>query len=526
MTKATSSNIKKTLAALIIALMLPMQAYAADQADLMNKIDDLSKQLEQVKQQLQDIQKNDDTKEQRLSKVEKKSESSSKPSPIEFSGDYRFRYDSLAGKTADGYNFNDVLGQMLGGPAAQLVKASDIKNNSLMTNRLGLNIKAKATEDITVKARLVMYKVWGHDTSGPVTGSNAFFADKSSIFDGNVSHIPEDNALRVDQVYATWSNIFGQPIWFSVGRRPSTGGAPTNLRQNKEQEGSAGTPGLLVDYAFDGMTLGVAPDIDAMPGAYAKLCYGRGFDSGFRTDVQNLKDVDMLGLQFSPYSTENLSAVFQWNRAFNLFGFPETNTSASFGKNTNLGDIDQFGGVITGKIEKLGPGDLNLFTSTAASITHPNTNLVTVLAGGNTIPVGGMLYDAPGFGGTKQDKTGYSVYLGGRYDIVKTSTKIGAEYNYGSKNWITFTPASDDMWTSKLGTRGNVYEVYLIQDLNQKAISRFGKAYLRLGYQNYQFNYTGSNNWVGSPKKITELNNPMNAQMFSPLKTARDLYLT
>ncbi len=49
------------------------------------------------------------------------------------------------------------------------------------------------------------------------------------------------------------------------------------------------------------------------------------------------------------------------------------------------------------------------------------------------------------------------------------------------------------------GAPGSVSEVYLIQELNRKFISRKGKAFIRLGYQYYKFDYTGSNNWVGAP---------------------------
>ena len=116
----------------------------------------------------------------------------------------------------------------------------------------------------------------------------------------------EDNTLRVDQVFATWSNIADQPIWFSVGRRPSTGGVPTNIRQNNEMPGNGGVPGLLVDYAFDGMTLGYAPDIDKLPGAYAKICYGRGFEAGYDS-TNDLHDTDMVGIAVVPYETDRSS---------------------------------------------------------------------------------------------------------------------------------------------------------------------------------------------------------------------------
>ena len=101
--------------------------------------------------------------------------------------------------------------------------------------------------------------------------------------------------------------------------------------------------------------------------------------------------------------------------------------------------------------------------------------------------------------------TGEAIYLGGRYDINSTGTKLGLEYNHGSKNWITFTPASDDMWTSKLAARGNVYEAYIIQGLNKKPIARRGNAFFRLGYQyNISVIQEAATGWGGSKHKQPE----------------------
>ena len=62
------------------------------------------------------------------------------------------------------------------------------------------------------------------------------------------------------------------------------------------------------------------------------------------------------------------------------------------------------------------------------------------------------------------------------------------------------------MWTSKVGTRGNVYEGYVIQELKLKPISSYlSKVFFRVGYQYYDFDYTGSNNWIGAPVKISDL---------------------
>ncbi|CAK0747664.1 conserved hypothetical protein [Gammaproteobacteria bacterium] len=512
-------------------------AFCADQSVLVRKIESLSGQLEDLKRQIRDLQQQESEKDARVNAVEKKTqdtaqqvrhvekkvEEGSKPNAIELSGDYRFRSDSLRGTSIPFYSFQQMLPFMLGQPGAappQLIPGQGYRNASLLTNRLGLNIKARATEDVTVKARLLMYKTWGHETTGPVT-DDAFFFDRFSTFDGNMGHVPEDNLLRVDQAYATWTNIGGSAAWFSVGRRPSTGGVPTNVRQNikKKPSDTGGVPGLLIDYAFDGATLGIAPDIAALPGAYAKFCYGRGFDSGF-TSNNALKDVNFAGINIVPYVTDNFRFELQWDRAYSIFAYPEYKQAPypGFGPNTNLGDIEQYMIGTMGKIENLGPGNMVLFASGGMSKTHPNTHVLQV--GG--VPAAGLMYD---YGTVPENKTGTAFYVGGRYDL-QSGTKFGLEYNRGSKNWVSFAPASDDMWTSKQGVHGNVYEAYVIHELQSKPISKFGKAQFRLGYQHYTFKYTGSNNWLGAPKSIEDLNNPMNAQMLTPLKKADDIYLT
>ena len=117
-----------------------------------------------------------------------------------------------------------------------------------------------------------------------------------------------------------------------------------------------------------------------------------------------------------------------------------------------------------------------------------------------------------------------AIALGLRYDLP-SKTKLGAEYNHGSKNWITFAPAATDMWTSKVGTRGNVYELYLIQELASKPVSsHLAKAFVRLGLQYYDFQYTGSNNWVGAPVKMSSVNGNMMAT--TPLDHAYNAYAT
>ena len=562
--------LKLVMTALVAGMSVPLAVHAADE-DLQKKIDKLSQEVADLKGSVQ--------------KVEDKSIGRW----LKIGGEYRFRVDSLHGETkayTDAFAtfanaqstmqsnfFNSAavrdpstgavviaagtpaasafwqanLGQMmtfsqnmanvktvnqayafLGANQALLgglmnfavpVPSFKPKNESIYTNKFALELTAKPIQDITVHAKLGMYKTFGSQNDDQVTGN--YFADRVGVFDGTLGHIPDDSLLNVDQAYATWSNILDQPIWFSVGRRPTTDGAPSNLRLNRERPGVGGVPSLMVNYAYDGMVLGYAPDIESLPGAYAKICYGRGYDSGLKTFSDNLKDMDMVGLIVTPIDTDPLRVWLQWNHAFDMTDFPVMQNTA-FGNTqpvTNLGDADWVGLGAMSTLKKVGPGNLNFFTDLAMNITHPNSN-VSSQAGFQGLLTGAFFNPE-----AAEDKTGWAVSAGFRYDLP-SRTKIGFEYNHGSKNWFTMAFASDDMWTAKVGTRGNVYEPYIIQELNLKPISTyFAKAFFRLGYQYYDFEYTGSNNWVGAPKKISEIK-PTDMMMMAPLSKAHNVYGT
>jgi hypothetical protein len=559
------------LAVLVSGMFLPLGSQAAD-AELLRKLEALTKEVEALKAQVQAQQK---TTEKVAAQVEQ-TESKSLGKWLTIGGDYQFRVDGMRGETKTysdvnklftnaeqqmqaGFFAGAVPGQqlaqmmafksgmggvktyqeagqflmanqaMLGGlmagfGASAVVPAYKPKNDTLYTNRFGLDLNAKVAQDVSVSTRLMMYKTFGDQSTGAImnTANAPYFADRVGVFDGTLGHVPSDSYLNVDRAYATWNNLFDEDMWFSVGRRPSTNGAPSNLRFNTEWPGRGGTPALLVDYAFDGMTLGYGFDNDKLPGAYAKLCYGRGFDSGFQwTPGNSIKDTDMVGLAFVPIDTDKMRVWMQWNRGIDIFDAPKMK-STYFGNTApsiNLGNIDWYGAGIMGKIKNVGKGDLFYFADLGLSKTKPNNN-VSAQFGFQGLLTGGFFQpEAP------QNKTGKALMLGMRYDLP-SKTKIGFEYNYGSKNWITFAPAAADMWTAKVGTRGHVYEAYMIQELEAKPIASHGaKSFFRLGFQYYNFKYTGSNNWVGAPVRISDVS-AANMLTTAPLEKAYDLYGT
>lgn len=521
--------LKKAIAgALLAGLALPAGAFAADQ-DLQLKIDNLSKELDALKQQVKST-------DHKVDRVERKSLGRW----LTISGDYMFRYDYLRGESPAYTQFAPMFTPLptpTSTPVFVPQNSATVGNNALFTHRFGLNLNAKPTQNVTFAARLLMYKAWGNQSDSVLqAGNTAYSFDRAGLFDGTIGHLPGSSLLDVDRVYVDWENIADQPIWFSVGRRPSTDGVPIHLKTNNKRPGVGGIPAILVNYAFDGLTLGWAPDIDGLPGAYGKFCYGRGFSTGISDNRtgNSVKDTDMIGVQVSPYSTDAIQVMLQYNRAFNIFDAPQMATGpfsqVLTGPKTNLGDIDWYGMSLLGEVQHAGPGKLNWFVQGAVDVTHPNGNTLKMYNPYDPGNVTGTDYIDTQSGllwsGQPNSTNGWSVFAGVRYDLP-TQTKIGFEFNHGSQNWITFAPAEDDMWTTKVGTRGNVYEGYVIQELPFKPISSyFSKVFFRVGYQYYDFEYTGSNSWLGAPVKMSALSNPMNAQLTAPLSNAEDVYAT
>jgi hypothetical protein len=115
-------------------------------------------------------------------------------------------------------------------------------------------------------------------------------------------------------------------------------------------------------------------------------------------------------------------------------------------------------------------------------------------------PVGLASADDP----EKGAHLGHFVYVGLRYSPPETiwsffrdyPFRIGFEYNRGTKYHFIFSSPSD-LLINKLGTKGNVYELYLIQQLVTNHL------FIRLGYVFIERQYTGS--YLGPTIKVNQL---------------------
>jgi len=538
-------------------MLLPTGAFAAPSpAQLEKQIQMLAQQLEEMREQLEEVQDASDFNSDSVEILEDSAEKWDAASRIRFSGDYRFRMDysdadtkgywgakdiadaavMMAGGTPESNNpslsiqdIRGVIGSMAAFTPAQrkegmgfnMVSKDTWENDILYTNRFRLGMETDIADNLQFKGRLAMYKAWGMQNNPTAVGP--YYMNSFSQMDGATSRQPNDSVLRVDRAYINWSNIADLPVWFSVGRRPTTDGPPAQLRMGLDSATRMATPVNFMDYAFDGATIGVLFDNPFEFMGYSKLrfCYGRGFEAGPTDSSNELDDMDFGGISWDIINNGDRFMNVQVFLAANIVNVPSGVDFANpleiaMGNGNGILDQENLGDIYHTSFVYLDKAaDLNYFVAGGWSHTDPSGTDEM----GSTLL--GSWWEDPG------NKDGYAIYGGVRYDMPDQGLKFGLEYNYGTKNWISMTPAHDDMTQAKLATRGHVGEVYMIWDLPVgHLLSDKAKAFMRLGYQHYAYNYTGSGNWLGAPVDIDKLDDPLNAQFFAPIDSMDQVYLT
>jgi hypothetical protein len=497
----------KKISVMVLAgmLALPTLVTAANEtnvADLEKKIEELSRQLDELRgavatqsEQNKALAENVEELGSDVEDMDDRSEGWDLAARFNLSGDFRSRFDF--------YNADTVFG-------------SNIDNDTIWTNRFRLNMRVGVTENVDFKGRLAMYKTWGNQ-SAFTDDSGAMFP----LFDGNVTRSPTgDSALYVDRAYVNWNNIAGLPMWFSIGRRPTTDGPPAHIRMNVDTR--LATPMAFMDWPFDGISVGYAWNwgAEALGDSRIRFCYGRGFEAGLQDTTSEIDDTDFAGLSWDIMKKGDRFAYIQSFLAFDLFNYPNFQDpiiNANFGAlsgmgdRTNLGDVWHTSAVYQDKIV-----GLNYFVAGGWSQTRPDDS--------------GMFNDPFSPAGPNTDKeNGYSAYVGVRYDLDQAGLKFGAEFNYGSKYWLAMAPGHDDIYQSKLATRGQVYEIYTIWDLpTGEALSKYAKTFMRLGYQHYEYDYSGSGDWNLNPYDLGDAVDLGKLQMLGqdPVESADQIYLT
>jgi hypothetical protein len=384
-----------------------------------------------------------------------------------------------------------LMGYLMQAPGV-LQAGYSADTNTLLTNRLRLKFEAKVADNVSFGARLGMYKVFGDGT-----GVQVFNGQPNSLnIDGTTTGVPNSDQVRVERVFFNWNNIAGSKFYLSIGRRPAVGGPPLQFRDDDPR---GGTPsGALFDFQYDGMTFGYHVT-DKMT---LRACYGLGYSSGFgngnllKTPADRLKDVHLAGGVLDLYETDHTFVQALIARAWNVTdGFnglivlpnnPLTGDAVGapvvmrFTPSANLGGINLYGVVVQKKV-----GQFDLYGS---------ANWVSLRPNGLTTPFGGLGSDPFD---TPTNHEGHMAYVGIRYGVPKNDgrTKIGFEFNQGSKYWFNFSNAEDDIIAPKTNTRGEVYETYLTHRISDHFI--FKADFIR-----YNYTWSGSGWHIGAPKRL------------------------
>lgn len=395
------------------------------------------------------------------------------------------------------------------------------ENSSMFTNKLRLRLNSKVNSNLSFAGRLVMYKSWGDS-------NNIRFFDgtfKSMYLDGNSAAVPTDDSIHVERAYFVYKNNIGDMGYhFSFGRRPSTYGPGY---ENHENSVLGGSPvASIIQWNFDGASLQF--DFDAwVPGSFIKFCYGKGFEGQWGTSNAlsannglvsnpNVDDVEFGGIILKFYDDEQYKVWYNYARGFgvtdgftgmvampfyisgkdyNMDGEYDEYTfnpnyggyASRFEPTAEIGDIEMHAFLVQG--ENYG---FNWFASYNLSKTHPD--------GRSNNPMFQFM-DQDKLLGSDSSKNGNMIWVGVTTpELPFTGGKLGFEYNQGSKNWINFTAAEDDIVGSKLAVRGKVYEVYYHQPIVGNRL------FATLGYQYFDYEYTGSGNPMGAPTKIDDVN--------------------
>ncbi|WP_368028960.1 DUF3373 domain-containing protein [Arcobacter sp. s6] len=525
---------KKSLIMLSAIAAFSVTSFASDMnKEMLNQIQALKVQIEALEKKVaeQEAQKpvvqQTVVDEKRIENIEKKLDTVSKTATsakiqsgndnLKWDVDFRTQVDNIQYKRADG---------------------SKAENNALMTNRLWLGMGYKADDNSSFHGKLSYNKAFGDTADHSQSNTNPGYAD----FDWVTNENATDNTIKLKEAYWLYSNntFFGTDVpWTaSVGRRPSTDGLPINLRNDQKENSPLSH---VVDVEFDGFSFRFDTELTTgFRGSWFKICAGRGltnaiprFDmsgTAYASDDTKNVDVDLLGVIAVPYDDGKYSVHMNYARAWNLIGFDQNslntfgaayaNYSASQDATAayelqmatpafkDVGDIDY--ATILFKTEGIGDGisdyldDTTAFASFAMSKTNPN-NIS-----------GGML-------GSLDSEIGTSVWLGvnAPCPISPDDSRIGLEWNQGSKYWRSMTYGEDTYAGSKIATRGQAWEVYRNQKLTD-ALS-FGVSYVYMKYD-----YTGSNSFFGAdgtPTSIADAQAAYKAGLASssPVESAQDI---
>jgi hypothetical protein len=481
--------IKKSLITLSAVAALATSSFAGGDSDIASQLASMQKEIASLKAQL-----SKNTKQ--IKKVDKLAKKAGKKANyakmlangdnLKWNVDFRTSMDKISYTMGDG---------------------TKKTNDALLTNRLWLNSAYAPSDNVAFYARLSYIKAYGAEVQNSQRSSG------NQTFDWVANENAQgENTLNVKQAYWLYKNdtFLGTDVsWTaSIGRRPATDGLLAHFREDQSAQSALAH---TVNVEFDGASFRWnIENVTDLTGAWVKLCMGRGITNAMprftNTDYANddsalHTDSNMVGLIFVPYDDGQYSVHTNWATSNNLIGYTTDGTHYLRKDNTygvatadnpyifkDYGDLDLatvafvadgIGEEISDRLDAT-----KAFISFAQSKTHPESGMAML--------------------GSTDSKTGYSTWVGVQTPCpIDEDSKIGIEWNHGSKYWRSMTYGEDTMVGSKVAARGTAWEVYRHTKLTDSLTAS-------IRYTKIDYDYSGSNGFFGNASEPVEITNQSN----------------
>ncbi len=401
--------------------------------------------------------------------------------------DYRLIFNAFnyKGPSLDPYARDPMTGQPF---------EIDKTTPEIWSHRLRIPFGAEPTKSLRLTARLVMYKHFGDMDQAPF------------IMDFQATRVPRDSGVRFEQAWVDW--FMTDSVTLSVGRLSYTDvNPPGELKENSTVRNP--TWGLqIVDGEYETINLTFDLSRHIVEDLFARVFYaswyydnddpmggGAFLDSG----TKNLRiigaNVDMripgagkTFLQLGYYAVPKFRPFYlpvpdpYFNPAADYTHAPSTmNGSLLFPSKMpySLGSYQNVNGLL--ELLDIGGSGLDLFAGGAIGFLNPNGEAIEYEFLADPMdPNSRMSMPFLYLASQGDDGVGAFAMTGMRYTLplgMKLNPKFGLEFNYGSRFHISFAMPNDQL-VSKLTTRGQAIEGYLIVPVNDRIWMRGG--YMRI----------------------------------------------
>ncbi len=449
-TKLQGVMIMKTKFSLILSACLLSSSLFAKNTD--DEITKLQKQLAQIQAELAQIRK------EREAQVKQNEAVKAELADLNDRAD-ETEFQAALSKVKFGLEFSTAVSN-----TNYKVSGQDYSANNKWMNELHLNMNADINDKTKFYGRLSMAKNWSQmGWSGTPYDLDAGRNTRSS---GPV--------LYVDRAYLDY---YITPEWIAtVGRQPGTDGPGSNLRNNALRQSTY--PALAINALGDAVVITYKPESLQDHKVAIRAAYGKTYqwdeEGKIRDWMGDQKDADA-NLYYAAVEGElPIEGMGDNLIIFNVAHM--TDFALPIPGSMLLGDDD----------EVVNLGNLTLanihFENYKAFGTNFNWFASLGYSNGSNNEINPLLSAAlqgKGYGNGKfNEKDGYAVHVGGRYDFTK-ALKVGYEFFWGSRYWYTMSrPSINDPLNIRM-TRGTAHDFYVIYQLDRYQ-------FLRLSYTNIQ----------------------------------------